>query len=32
MKIDGFLDFVLEQAGLDLEYDIADVQSSEADF
>src|SRR5579872_7018914 len=32
MRIDGFLDAVLEQAGLDLEYDIADVQSGESDF
>src|SRR5260370_39765436 len=31
MKIDGFLDFVLEQAGFDLEYDIADVQAGESE-
>ena len=31
-KIDGFLDSLLERAGLDLEYDIADVEAQEADF
>jgi len=31
-KIDEFLDPVLEQAGLDLDYEIADVESTESDF
>ena len=31
-KIDEFLDPVLEQAGFDLDYEIADVESGEADF
>jgi spoIIIJ-associated protein len=31
-KIDQFLDPVLDQAGFDLDYEIADVESAEADF
>ena len=31
-KIDEFLDPVLEQAGFDLDYEIADVESTESDF
>jgi spoIIIJ-associated protein len=31
-KIDQFLDPVLDQAGFDLDYEIADVESGEADF
>lgn len=31
-KIDEFLDPVLDQAGFDLDYEIADVESTEADF
>jgi spoIIIJ-associated protein len=31
-KIDEFLDPVLDQAGFDLDYEIADVESGEADF
>jgi spoIIIJ-associated protein len=31
-KIDEFLDPVLEQAGFELDYEIADVESTEADF
>jgi spoIIIJ-associated protein len=31
-KIDDFLDPLLEQAGFDLDYEIADVESTESDF
>ena len=31
-KIDEFLDPVLDQAGFDLDYEIADVESTESDF
>ena len=31
-KIDAFLDPLLEQAGFDLDYEIADVESTESDF
>ncbi len=32
IKIDSFLDMVLELAGFDMEYEIADVEAGEADF